>query len=470
MRSSPGLADHAVRRMYVGALALLLCALVGLVIATSIWSYRRVRGEVEQELEQRLLSIGEAIAQGIGSNALASPEGADSTGRLRLIRDDLRRIAESSDLGGIEIVDAERRHIVGTLETTGFGESNPLFVAQPEVGVALAGIPTATPLYEVPGLPGVYFKTGFVPIEDPAGNIIGIVGIEGGSGFFEILPALRRTWWITGVASVCIAVILGILLLGVIRALDRYERGLRGTAALATAGQLAAVVAHEIRNPLAALQSRSERVQEELETGADPARLARLLDAIPLEVRRLDRILSNYLSIARAAEGTGGCAVAPVVEETCDLVSKELSRASIRMLLTIESRDLRARLDPGPLRQALLNLLLNAREAMSGKGGEIRVVVRADGPWVRLEIADQGPGIPQSLRKRIFEPFFTTRVAGSGLGLAVVDSVVRSCGGRIEVQSVSGRGSTFVLLLPRDEKGEADGAARGAVSDSARRG
>jgi signal transduction histidine kinase len=456
--------------MYVGALTLLLCALVGLVVVTSIWSYRRVRGEVEQELEQRLLSIGQAIAQGIGSSSFSSLAGADSPGRLGIIREDLRRIAESSDLGGIEIIDAERRHVVGTLETTSFGESNPLFVAQPEVGVALAGIPAATPLYEVPGLPGVFFKTGFVPIEDGDGNVTGIVAIEGGSGFFKILPALRRTWWITGLGSVCIAVVLGILLLGVIRALDRYERGLRGTAALATAGQLAAVVAHEIRNPLAALQSRSERVQEELEMGADPERLARLLDAIPFEVRRLDRILSNYLSIARVTEGTGGCAIAPVVEETCDLVAKDLSRSSIETVVVIQSRDLRVRLDSGPLRQALLNLLLNAREAMGERGGEVRVLVRAEGPWVRLEVGDQGPGIPQKLRKKIFEPFFTTRVAGSGLGLAVVDSVVRSCGGRVEVQSEPGRGSTFVLLLPRDEKGEADGAARGAVSDSARRG
>jgi len=469
MQPSSRFADRSIRRLYVGALALLLCSLLALIIVTSTWSYRRVRAEVENELEQRLLSVGQAIAQGVGQTPLLAPTAADSARRLVAAREELRRIADASDLGSIEILDAERRQIVGTLETTTRGERNPLFVAQPEVAIALAGIPSATPLYEAPEIPGAFFKTGFVPIEDASGNVIGIVAVEGGSGFFDILPALHRTWWITGVASVCIAVILGVLLLSVFRALERYERGLRGTAALATAGQLAAVVAHEIRNPLAALQSRSERVQEELASGSNPAEAARLLDAIPVEVRRLDRILSNYLSIARSVEGTGGCAIAPVVDETLELLAKDLARTAVRTDVVIASRDLRVRLAPGPLRQALLNLLLNAREAMADKGGEIRIRADADGAWVRLEVSDNGPGISPRLRRRIFEPFFTTRTAGSGLGLAVVDSVVRSCGGRVEVRSEPHQGSTFVLVLPRDEKGDADEASRGAVSDPARR-
>jgi two-component system sensor histidine kinase HydH len=296
-----------------------------------------------------------------------------------------------------------------------------------------------------------------------------VVAIEGGSGFFESLPALRRTWWGTGLASAVIAAVLAILLLGVFRALERSERNLRATAALATAGQLAAVVAHEIRNPLAGLLSRAERAQEELEAGTDPGRIAELLDAIPLEVRRLDRILTNYLSLARPPEEVGSCPVGPVVEETLELVSKELSRVGVKIALTQDSGDLRARIASGPLRQALLNLFLNAKEAMPG-GGELRVRIGGGPSSVTIEVEDTGTGIEPSVRKRIFEPFFTTRPTGSGLGLAVVESVVHSCAGRVDVRSEPGSGAVFLLNLPRDRIGEKNGRTSGAVPDPARRG
>jgi signal transduction histidine kinase len=362
---------------------------------------------------------------------------------------ELTRIARQNHLSVIELLDGKRRRLAATDEAVAFGERNPLLSTQPEMAAALAGIPAATPLEEAAGLPGTFFKTGFVPIEDAEGVILGVVALQGGSGFFQILPSLRRTWLIAGAAFVCLAIVLAVLLIGVFRALERTESSLRGAAALATAGQLAAVVAHEIRNPLAILQSRAERVQEELAAGTDTGTIARLLEAIPMEVRRLDRILTNYLSLARPAESPGHCAVAPVIEETIELLEKDLSRGRIQVRWDAPGRELRVRLGSGPLRQALLNLFLNARDAMP-EGGEMRVTARAEDLWVRLTVADTGHGMDRATRRRLFEPFFTTRPTGSGLGLAVVDSVVRSCGGRVEVTSERGKGSSFALLLPAD--------------------
>ena len=172
-------------------------------------------------------------------------------------------------------------------------------------------------------------------------------------------------------------------------------------------------------------------------------------------MRRLSRILSNYLSLARPPEGEGSCAVAAVVEETLDLVAKDLERAGIRSDFAFESRDLRARIAAGPLRQAMLNLFLNARDAI-GADGEIHIRLASREKQVHLEIEDTGRGMDHDERKRIFEPFYTTRSGGSGLGLAVVDSVVRTCGGRIDVASTPGRGTRFVLILPRDERESED--------------
>jgi two-component system sensor histidine kinase HydH len=194
----------------------------------------------------------------------------------------------------------------------------------------------------------------------------------------------------------------------------------------------------------------------------DPARVADLLETIPLEVYRLDRIVTNYLSLARGAAGDGSCTVPHVVEETLDLVANDLKRSHVESVLSAQDPHLRARIGPGQLRQALLNLFLNAREAMEN-GGELKVRTRADASWVIVEVEDTGGGIDPRVRRRIFEPFYTTRATGSGLGLAIVDSILRSCGGRVDVRSELGKGSTFVLILPRDQKGAADAGPIEAV-------
>ncbi|MDM7916328.1 MAG: ATP-binding protein, partial [Candidatus Eisenbacteria bacterium] len=294
---------------------------------------------------------------------------------------------------------------------------------------------------------------------------LGVVAVEGGSGLFAILSSLRRIWLVTGIGSAMIAVVLAILLIGVLRALARYEEGLRGATALASAGQLAAAVAHEIRNPLQVLQSRAERVQEELQAGTDRAEIQRLLDTIPSEVRRLDRILTNCLSLARVREESASSGVARVVEETVELLEKEMARSRIRIAVDPGPAGLRARIGPGPLRQALLNLCLNAREAMP-EGGELSIGIERRDGWVRLAVRDTGVGIDRAVRDRVFEPFFTTRRSGSGLGLAVVDSILRRNGGRIEVQSEPGKGSVFTLWLPVDEKVDEKGDDEGDAGEA----
>lgn len=448
MQSKPR-ANRTVRHLYLAAMSILLAALLVLAILPPLWTYREARARIEKELEDRLLSVGQAIVPAVlpfwEDSAGVSP-GAEQDSTAR---GDLLRIARGSGLGSIEVIDTERRRVISTLATGGVGEIDPLLAAQTEVTVALAGIPVATPLYEAPGVPGTYFKTGFVPIEDASGRIHGVIAVSGGTAFFEILSVLRRTWLWSGLISGTVALILALLLFFIFRALERYERGMRSAAALATAGQLAAVVAHEVRNPLAALQSRAERVQEEIRSGTGGEELIHLLDAIPIEVRRLSRILTNYLSLARMREGTGISQIREVLGETLELVEQDLDRNGVRAEVLCEDGDLKARIDAGPLRQALLNLLLNAREAMP-EGGMVRIRASADGAWVRIDVQDTGRGMDERTRKRIFEPFFTTRSSGSGLGLAVVDSVVRSVRGRISIRSQVGEGTIFTIWLPKE--------------------
>jgi len=216
---------------------------------------------------------------------------------------------------------------------------------------------------------------------------------------------------------------------------------------MATMGEMAAMVAHETRNPLGALSTCLQLFRRRAAgTGED----AELLDIMQGEVRRLTDIVSDYLAFGRPR---------PLRIEPVDL--PEL----IGGLLTLLERDRQVTrgvrvsavfdpaagtipADPAQFRQILWNLLLNAAQALEGDG-ELAVRTAARDGWVDVTVADSGSGIPAATLSRIFDPFFTTRANGSGIGLAVVKRIVDEHGGRIQVESSPGAGTTVVVSLPR---------------------
>ena len=216
---------------------------------------------------------------------------------------------------------------------------------------------------------------------------------------------------------------------------------------MATMGELAAMVAHETRNPLGALSTCLQLFRRRV-TGEDED--AELLDIMQAEVRRLTDIVSDFLAYGRPR---------PLRIEPVNL--PEL----IRSLLTLLDRDrqvgrhvrVSTSFDPdvktvpadaAQFRQILWNLLLNAAQALDGDG-ELSVRTSGREDRVDVAVADTGPGIPSATLARIFDPFFTTRTNGSGLGLAVVKRIVDEHGGEIRVDSRPGEGTTVVVSLPR---------------------
>jgi signal transduction histidine kinase len=216
---------------------------------------------------------------------------------------------------------------------------------------------------------------------------------------------------------------------------------------LAAIGKMAAHVTHEIRNPLSAMGLNVELLEEEITRG-DTAEVKNLLTAIQREVQRLEHLSEEYLRVARLPQPRMEADdVATAVREIVAFARPEIEQA--RCAVTIEVQpDLRPALfDEAQLRQALLNLLRNAREAMP-EGGPIGVRVHGAGMSVVIDVEDRGGGIPDEIRARVFDPFFSTKGEGTGLGLAITRHIVEAHGGSVTCERREGGGTRFRIALP----------------------
>lgn len=225
---------------------------------------------------------------------------------------------------------------------------------------------------------------------------------------------------------------------------------------LASLGQLAASVAHEINNPVSGVLNLAMLMQRILkDDGIPPGRVEefrRYLGQVATETTRVGRIVSDLLSFSRRSKPQSAEAdLNAIVTSTASLVSHKLDLAGVAVDLDLAEGLPSIRCDASQIQQVVMNLVLNGSEAIKG-GGRLTVRTRTDPGATRvvLEVTDTGSGIPPELLSKIFDPFFTTKEEGKGvgLGLAVVYGIVNAHGGEIEVATRVGEGSTFRVTLP----------------------
>lgn len=232
--------------------------------------------------------------------------------------------------------------------------------------------------------------------------------------------------------------------------LKQVEARLKRQDRLAAVGELAASIAHEIRNPLASISGSVQML--ETSSATDPED-ARLMAVVQREINRLDTLIGNFLQYSRPMDlNIQEVDMAALVTEVLDTFRRLRDQPSEINLLLGEA-DYRVRVDPDQLKQVLWNLLINARNAMEPEGGRITVELFREGEGgagaiFGIRVSDTGPGVPSEDRERIFTPFHTTRVDGSGLGLALVDRIVGLHGGEIEVSDAPSGGACFTIRLP----------------------
>ncbi len=429
-------------------LGILITLALALLVADGVLLglYRSMRQRLEEELGWRLVAIASGAAAVVNEEDWLRLAAGDSAQVDDLTRD-LTGLRQVNSVTTIFVFDLDRRTLLDIGGQYPIGESNPALLVDLEaVTTALAGWPVATRLYSSRG---GFLKSAYAPVTDTNNNVVGGVGVEASATFFQTLRNMKRT-----LIGAALLVSLGLVLIGFTVARlwvtrERLEARLSRAETLASMGQMTAMLAHEIRNPLGIIKGAADRVGKRYSLDQDE-----VFRFIPEEVDRLERTLNAYLDFAHARAAMEVEDLTRVIARTLEFLQVELERKGIAVETRFEPGSFLVRCDAHLMRQALLNIFLNARDAMPAGGG-LTVTLEQRGNRVLLTITDTGIGMSEDIRARATEPFFTNKEKGSGLGLAVVRRAVEDLGGKLEIQSRLGAGTSVILQLPLAPEGSA---------------
>ncbi len=273
-----------------------------------------------------------------------------------------------------------------------------------------------------------------VPVRDIAGQLNEVVGpikVSSNTDLSELDGALR---------------VLADKTADVVKRLQESQRETLRSEQLAAVGQLAAGLAHELRNPLMAVKLIIQTATEQPDASLSPRDLVVIED----EVTRLEKMLQTFLDFARPPQPEKHATdLRELVQHTVGLVSPRALQQNVQLWYTAPDDEVSIEADASQMRQVFLNLLFNALDALPG-GGNIWLEISDSGAeWVLVRVADDGPGVPADVAPRIFEPFVSTKMTGIGLGLSISRRIVESHGGRIQLRNRADGGAEFTLRLPR---------------------
>jgi len=239
-------------------------------------------------------------------------------------------------------------------------------------------------------------------------------------------------------------------LTGTVNQLQTTQQELLVAERMATVGRLSLRVAHEVRNPIAAIELNAEMLQDIVRAhpGADMEEATGLVASIRDQVNTLDALTEEYLAFARFPRPNfEEESINHLLEELAAFVRPVATRQGLTLSVSTDPRVPLMEIDRALLRQAVLNLVKNGMEALS-RGGSLTIESRAEGETVELTVSDTGAGIPAEVADRLFEPFFTTKPQGTGLGLSITRQIVEEHGGTLAWVNRPGAGATFVIRLP----------------------
>lgn len=225
---------------------------------------------------------------------------------------------------------------------------------------------------------------------------------------------------------------------------DNFEN-MKRSERLSSLGQLAAGLAHEIRNPLASIEGAAAILQRE---NGNEERRIEFLDIIQKESRRLDGLLTRFLKFAKPPEpNLRTVEVGELLDAVTSLAQRTIPGGRLEIFEDVQPGLSALQCDLDQMKQVLLNLVINAVQAMP-EGGRVRLAMHQDESRVTIDVEDEGSGVSQENVERVFDPFFTTKASGTGLGLPVADQIVRQHAGTLTISRNTSRGATFRISLP----------------------
>lgn len=263
---------------------------------------------------------------------------------------------------------------------------------------------------------------------------------------------LERYWLFSSILSGTILILAALGAAWYMARLRRYEREQARAQRLAEIGLLSGGLAHEIRNPLNAMRAHIGLLRRKVASGDQEAAM-RKVNQLETATQHLEQLLTDFLSYARpVADHLEEMAPGPLIHQALDFVELDLEQAGVEVVREIPEALPPVYIDADKLKRSLLNLFINARQAMP-QGGTLTIRAKPlESSKVLIEVCDTGEGIPLESQPRIFETFFSTKREGTGLGLAVVKRTVEDLGGTIRFRSEPGVGTTFQIELPTSHR------------------
>jgi signal transduction histidine kinase len=232
------------------------------------------------------------------------------------------------------------------------------------------------------------------------------------------------------------------------RSLKSAQLALVQSEKMAALGTLSAGLAHEVKNPLSAVLGYAQLSKRKL---TQPDVLKKHLDTIESETRRCNEIISNLMQFSRQEKGEfTDVTVNEVIEKSVGIVDHQLGLNNVQVKMQLASDIPKIIGNPNQLQQVLMNLAINAQQAMEPDGGTVDIATYFDDNKVYISVSDTGPGISEDVAEKIFEPFYTTKAAGegTGLGLSVTYGIIRDHKGDIRVEKADSGGARFIIELP----------------------
>ena len=427
------------------ALVMIIAAFLLLLVllnAANFLFLNRMQRQLETELSHRLLSISALAANLVEAQY---PEdflpGPNSQLKLLIIQDWLANIKRQHQLEGLYIIDRRYRTVLDAFPAGELLKRTYLIPDSTWIRRAWAGVPVTSAVHTVGGQ---HFMSGYAPVRNLSGRVIGVLVAEANADFFLLLDRYRSAYLITAIVSAGIFVLFSAFLVYALRLLMRTQEKLVQTERLALMGQMSAVLAHEIRNPLGIIRGTADvlRARYQNKDRPDP-----LFEYIPEEINRLNKLVNDFLVLSR--DGALNLTLEnlnDLVRETVHKMRLDEEQSTVRFELQLDELP-PFYFDRDAIEQVLVNLLRNAIQAIDGQGTVTVRTRRAGGSRAEVSVADTGPGIDGDVQ-RIFEPFYTTKSSGSGLGMPVSKKIIEKHGGNIQIYTEKGKGTTVTFWLP----------------------
>jgi signal transduction histidine kinase len=434
------------------------------------FAYEIMRRDLDADLGRRLESIAELAATRVRPQYLVGIDPAENPlpSAYTITQRELADIVAATHAGRIYVFDAAHRSLCDTSPGVAIGhEYHELDLDTHELDALFAGNPTSSLTFR--GSDGKNYKAGYAPIKH-AEQVYGL-RVEAPAQYFGALEDLQRRLLTYGALLAVVVVLVSITMAALITrpvrrlaaAAENIGRGdlvdpipASGQGEIATLARtlddmrqalrarderlqmMLAGIAHEVRNPLGGIQLYAGILREEL---GDDAEKVGHVKRIERELGHLEHVVGDFLAYARRPRPElHDTDLAALCREVGEVATADAKAAEVS--LTVDDQPARAHADAGQLRRALLNLVRNAIQATPA-GGKVTLACRD----TTLSVADTGKGMPPEQLSKIFDAFYTTKEQGTGLGLAFVKEIVADLGGKMDVQSTVGAGTTFTLVL-----------------------